>query len=75
MADIKKWLKELVKLTVLEVNWKIILKKEHGIEPAAAAVAVAGQLLVVTPLLLTKKLSSQLLKDAGSQKVASHQGC
>ncbi len=40
--DLKKFAKELVGLTVLEVNeLKTILKDEYGIEPAAA-VAVAG---------------------------------
>ena len=43
MADIKKLAEELTKLTVLEVNeLKNHLKDEYGIEPAAAAVAVAG---------------------------------
>jgi large subunit ribosomal protein L7/L12 len=43
MADLKKLAEELTKLTVLEVNeLKTILKDEYGIEPAAAAVAVAG---------------------------------
>ncbi len=43
MADVKKLAEELTKLTVLEVNeLKNILKDEYGIEPAAAAVAVAG---------------------------------
>lgn len=43
MADIKKLAEELTKLTVLEVNeLKNVLKDEYGIEPAAAAVAVAG---------------------------------
>jgi large subunit ribosomal protein L7/L12 len=43
MADVKKIAEELTKLTVLEVNdLKTILKDEYGIEPAAAAVAVAG---------------------------------
>jgi len=43
MADVKKLAEELTKLTVLEVNdLKTILKDEYGIEPAAAAVAVAG---------------------------------
>ena len=42
-TDIKKLADELVKLTVLEVNeLKNVLKDEYGIEPAAAAVAVAG---------------------------------
>ena len=43
MADLKKLADELVNLTVKDVNELAgILKEEHGIEPAAAAVAVAG---------------------------------
>jgi len=43
MADIKAIAEELVNLTVKEVSeLKAVLKDEYGIEPAAAAVAVAG---------------------------------
>ena len=43
MADVKAIAEELVNLTVKEVNeLAIVLKEEYGIEPAAAAVAVAG---------------------------------
>ena len=43
MADLKKLADELVNLTVKDVNELAgILKEDHGIEPAAAAVAVAG---------------------------------
>ncbi|HHJ10959.1 MAG TPA: 50S ribosomal protein L7/L12 [Bacteroidetes bacterium] len=43
MADLKKLAEELVNLTVKEVNELAdILKEEYNIEPAAAAVAVAG---------------------------------
>ena len=43
MADLKKIAEELVNLTVKEVNeLATILKDEYGIEPAAAAVAMAG---------------------------------
>ncbi|PCJ24919.1 MAG: 50S ribosomal protein L7/L12 [Flavobacteriales bacterium] len=43
MADLKKLADELVNLTVKDVNeLATILKDDHGIEPAAAAVAVAG---------------------------------
>jgi len=43
MADLKKLAEQLVNLTVKEVNELTdILKEEYGIEPAAAAVAVAG---------------------------------
>ena len=43
MADLKAFAEQLVNLTVKEVNELAdILKEEYGIEPAAAAVAVAG---------------------------------
>jgi len=43
MADVKKLAEELVNLKVTEVNELAqILKEEYGIEPAAAAVAVAA---------------------------------
>ncbi|MFL9842819.1 50S ribosomal protein L7/L12 [Flavobacterium rhizosphaerae] len=43
MADLKQFAEQLVNLTVKEVNeLATILKEEYGIEPAAAAVAVAG---------------------------------
>ena len=43
MADLKSFAEQLVNLTVKEVNELAqILKDEYGIEPAAAAVAVAG---------------------------------
>lgn len=43
MADVKALADQLVDLTVKEVNELLtILKEEHGIEPAAAAVAIAG---------------------------------
>ena len=43
MADLKQLAEELVNLTVKEVNELAgILKDDYGIEPAAAAVAVAG---------------------------------
>ena len=43
MADVKAIAEELVNLTVKEVNELAqVLKDEYGIEPAAAAVAVAG---------------------------------
>jgi large subunit ribosomal protein L7/L12 len=43
MADLKEFAEQLVNLTVKEVNELAnILKEEYGIEPAAAAVAVAG---------------------------------
>ena len=43
MADLKEFAEQLVNLTVKEVSELAdILKDEYGIEPAAAAVAVAG---------------------------------
>jgi len=43
MADLKAFAEQLVNLTVKEVSKLAdILKDEYGIEPAAAAVAVAG---------------------------------
>ncbi len=43
MADLKALAEQLVNLTVKEVNELAdIMKEEYGIEPAAAAVAVAG---------------------------------
>ena len=43
MADLKKLAEELVNLTVKDVKELAdILKEEYGIEPAAAAVAVAA---------------------------------
>ncbi len=43
MADLKAFAEQLVNLTVKEVNELAgILKDEYGIEPAAAAVAIAG---------------------------------
>ena len=43
MADLKQFAEQLVNLTVKEVNeLATILKDEYGIEPAAAAVVMAG---------------------------------
>ena len=43
MADLKAFAEQLVNLTVKEVNeLATILKEDYGIEPAAAAVAVAA---------------------------------
>ena len=74
MADVKKLAEELTKLTVLEVNeLKTILKDEYGIEPAAAAVAVAGPAAGggdAAPAAVEKAAYDVVLKDAGAQKVA-----
>lgn len=71
MADLKKLAEDLTKLTVLEVNeLKNILKDEYGIEPAAAAVAVAGPAAEAGPAADEKSEYDVVLKDAGAQKVA-----
>lgn len=71
MADLKKFAEELTKLTVLEVNeLKTILKDEYGIEPAAAAVAVAGPAAEAGPAADEKSEFTVTLADAGAAKVA-----
>ncbi|MDR1196938.1 MAG: 50S ribosomal protein L7/L12 [Candidatus Nomurabacteria bacterium] len=74
MADIKKLAEDLTKLTVLEVNeLKNTLKDEYGIEPAAAAVAVAGPAAGAEAGADAADEKSEWtvqLKDAGAQKVA-----
>lgn len=74
MADVKKLAEELTKLTVLEVNeLKNVLKDEYGIEPAAAAVAVAGPAAGGDAGAAAADEKSEydvVLKDAGAQKVA-----
>jgi large subunit ribosomal protein L7/L12 len=72
MADLKKLAESLTGLTVLEVNeLKTILKDEYGIEPAAAAVAVAGPAAGGEAAAEDAKTEFDVvLKDAGAQKVA-----
>ena len=70
-ADVKKIAEELVKLTVLEVNeLKNVLKDEYGIEPAAAAVAVAAPAEGGVAAAEEKSEFNVVLKDAGAQKIA-----
>lgn len=70
-ADVKKIAEELVKLTVLEVNeLKNVLKDEYGIEPAAAAVAVAAPAEGGAAAADEKTEFDVILKDAGAQKIA-----
>lgn len=70
-TDLKKIAEQLVGLTVLEVNeLGTILKDEYGIEPAAAAVAVAGPATDAAPAAEEKSEYDVILKDAGAQKVA-----
>lgn len=71
MADVKKLAEELTKLTVLEVNeLKNVLKDEYGIEPAAAAVAVAAGPAAAADAGEEKTEFDVVLKEVGSQKVA-----
>ena len=72
-TDLKKFAETLVGLTVLEVNeLKTILKDEYGIEPAAAAVAVAGPAAGADAGAAADEKTefTVTLKDAGAQKVA-----
>jgi len=71
MADVKKLAEELVALTVLEVNeLKNVLKDEYGIEPAAAAVAVAGPAADAGAAEDEQTEFTVTLKEVGGQKVA-----
>ena len=71
MADLKVLAEELVNLTVKEVNeLATILKEEYGIEPAAAAVAVAGPAAAgAAPAEEEKTSFDVVLKDAGAAKL------
>jgi large subunit ribosomal protein L7/L12 len=71
MADLKKFAEELVNLSVKEVNELAnILKEEYGIEPAAAAVAVAGPAGGADAPVVEEKTSFDvILTSAGGQKL------
>ncbi len=70
MADLKKFAEELVNLSVKEVNELAkILKEEYGIEPAAAAVAVAGPAATEVAVVEEKSSFDVILKSAGGQKL------
>ena len=70
MADLKDFAEQLVNLTVKEVNeLATILKDEYGIEPAAAAVAVAGPAAGVDAAEEQTEFDV-ILKAAGSSKLA-----
>lgn len=71
MADLKAFAEQLVNLTVKEVNELAqILKDEYGIEPAAAAVAVAGPAGDAAPAAEEKSTFDVILKEAGGAKLA-----
>lgn len=70
MADIKAIAEELVNLTVKEVNeLATILKEEYGIEPAAAAVAVAAGPAAGAAAAEEKTAFDVVLKSAGAAKL------
>ena len=70
MADIKAIAEELVNLTVKEVNELAqVLKDEYGIEPAAAAVAVAAGPAAGAEAAEEKTSFDVILKSAGSAKL------
>ena len=70
MADIKVLAEELVNLTVKEVNeLATILKEEYGIEPAAAAVAVAAPAAAGEAAVAEKTSFDVILKSAGQAKL------
>ena len=71
MADIKAIAEELVNLTVKEVNELCtVLKEEYGIEPAAAAVAVAAGPAAGPAEAAEEKTSFDVvLKSAGAAKL------
>lgn len=70
MADLKAFAEQLVNLTVKEVNELAkILKDEYGIEPAAAAVAVAGPAAAAAPVAEEKTTFDVILKSGGAAKL------
>ncbi len=72
MADLKSFAEQLVGLTVKEVNELAkILKEEYGIEPAAAAVAVAAGPAAGAgaPAAEEKTAFNVILKSGGANKL------
>ena len=72
MADLKSFAEQLVNLTVKEVNELAkILKEEYGIEPAAAAVAVAAGPSTGSAAVEEEKTEFDVvLKSPGASKLA-----
>ena len=70
MADIKAIAEELVNLTVKEVNeLATVLKDEYGIEPAAAAVAVAAPAAGAAEAAEEKTSFDVILAEVGGAKL------
>jgi large subunit ribosomal protein L7/L12 len=71
MADLKSFAEQLVNLTVKEVQELAqILKDEYGIEPAAAAVAVAAPAAGGAAVAEEQTSFDVILKSAGANKLA-----
>jgi len=71
MADLKAFAEQLVNLTVKEVNELAgILKDEYGIEPAAAAVAVAAPGATEEAVAEEQTSFDVILTAAGQSKLA-----
>ncbi|MCD8313140.1 MAG: 50S ribosomal protein L7/L12 [Bacteroidales bacterium] len=71
MADIKALAEELVNLSVKDVQELAkVLKEEYGIEPAAAAVAVAGPAAAAPAAEAEQSEFDVVLKSAGQTKLA-----
>ena len=70
MADLKAFAEQLVNLSVKEVKELAdILKEEYGIEPAAAAVAVAAGPAAVAAVAEEKTAFDVVLAEAGASKL------
>ena len=70
MADLKAFAEQLVNLTVKEVKELAdILKDEYGIEPAAAAVAVAAGPVAAGPAVEEQTSFDVILVEAGASKL------
>jgi len=71
MADLKAFAEQLVNLTVKEVNELAkILKEQYGIEPAAAAVAVAAGPVAAAAVVEEQTEFNVVLKAHGPNKLA-----
>ena len=70
MADVKALAEELVNLTVTDVQELAkVLKEEYGIEPAAAAVAVAGPAAAAEAAPAEQTEFDVILTSAGQAKL------
>ncbi len=71
MADLKAFAEQLVSLSVKEVSELAkILKDDYGIEPAAAAVAVAAPAAAGAAVAEEKTAFDVILKSSGANKLA-----